>query len=135
MTLSYLKCNHAWLINHQNDDSLHHSLNIWSWLLCTLDNRQRILSTVILDHVKTSDKSAYTNEAYDVEGKGVDAKKISQRDKVMNGKSWNATILKLQMTMIESFKLRKKHADAGTQKAFSTEHLNEVRSIIRISAL
>ncbi|PAV82162.1 hypothetical protein WR25_19254 [Diploscapter pachys] len=69
------------------------------------------------DHVKTSDKSAYTNEAYDVEDKAVDAKKISQRDK---------------MTMIESFKLRKKHADAGTQKAFSTEHLNEVDAKIGV---
>ncbi|CAD6195401.1 unnamed protein product [Caenorhabditis auriculariae] len=60
---------------------------------------------------KTEEKSAYANAACDVEDRGVDAKKTSLRNK---------------MTMIDSFKLRKKGEDVGTQKAYSMEYINEV---------
>ncbi|CAI4222844.1 unnamed protein product [Auanema sp. JU1783] len=63
---------------------------------------------------KMEEKAAYTNPACDIEDKACDAmptKKLSQKD---------------QMTMIDSFKLRRKVLDAGTQKSFSSEHINEV---------
>ncbi|CAB3396454.1 unnamed protein product [Caenorhabditis bovis] len=63
------------------------------------------------DTKETDGKSAYANDACDVEDKCVDAQKVSFKDK---------------MTMIDSFKLKRKMEDIGTQKAYSMEFLNEV---------
>ncbi|CAI5452457.1 unnamed protein product [Caenorhabditis angaria] len=67
---------------------------------------------------ETDNKSAYANDACDVEDKAVDAtKKTTNKDK---------------MTMIDSFKLRKKCEDIGTQKAYSMEYINEVEGKVGV---
>ncbi|CAI2355092.1 unnamed protein product [Caenorhabditis sp. 36 PRJEB53466] len=66
---------------------------------------------------ETDEKSAYANDACDVEDKGCDAPKSLNKDK---------------MTMIDSFKLKRKVEDAGTQKAYSMEFLNEVEGKVGV---
>uniref|UniRef100_A0A1I7T674 PDZ domain-containing protein n=1 Tax=Caenorhabditis tropicalis TaxID=1561998 RepID=A0A1I7T674_9PELO len=66
---------------------------------------------------ETDEKSAYANDACDVEDKGCDAPKSINKDK---------------MTMIDSFKLKRKVEDAGTQKAYSMEFLNEVEGKVGV---
>lgn len=66
---------------------------------------------------ETDEKSAYANDACDVEDKGCDAPKSINKDK---------------MTMIDSFKLKRKMEDSGTQKAYSMEFLNEVEGKVGV---
>ncbi|UMM35075.1 hypothetical protein L5515_007860 [Caenorhabditis briggsae] len=66
---------------------------------------------------ETDEKSAYANDACDVEDKGCDAPKSINKDK---------------MTMIDSFKLKRKMEDTGTQKAYSMEFLNEVEGKVGV---
>ncbi|EGT55365.1 hypothetical protein CAEBREN_20776 [Caenorhabditis brenneri] len=66
---------------------------------------------------ETDEKSAYANDACDVEDKACDAPKSINKDK---------------MTMIDSFKLKRKMEDAGTQKAYSMEFLNEVEGKVGV---
>uniref|UniRef100_A0A1I7XN25 PDZ domain-containing protein n=1 Tax=Heterorhabditis bacteriophora TaxID=37862 RepID=A0A1I7XN25_HETBA len=61
---------------------------------------------------QTAEKSAFTNPSCNAEDGGCNVPpKISQKD---------------QVTMIDSFKVKRKLLDTGTQKSFSVENINEV---------